>query len=131
MNASKLTTIFTLATLLVTLPLAAQPANTGKSRNDQKTLMKNWALSICFAQIAEDERTKKDAGATARAYLENSQQDMAAFEQIGKLVDKYVQLKYDGSDKANYNTMKCIDLFHSKELDRLVSRYVKNVRPLG
>jgi hypothetical protein len=126
MNTSKITVACALIALMVSQPLAAQPANSGTSRSDQKILMKNWALSICFARIAQDAQTKKDAGATARAYLENSQQGVEAFEQIGKLVDKYVKLQYGGSDKADYNTMKCIDLFHSKELDRLVSTYVKN-----
>ena len=126
MNATKVTILCVLVALMVSQPLAAQPTNSGTGRNGQKMLMKNWALSICFARIAQDERTKQDAGATARAYLENSQQGVEAFEQIGKLVDKYLALKYDGSVKSNYNTMKCIDLFHSKELDRLANTYVKN-----
>lgn len=128
MNTSKIAVACVLIALMVAQPLAAQPANSGTSSGDQKILMKNWALSICFARIAQDEQTKKDAGATARAYLENSQQSVEDFEQIGKLVDKYIKLKYGGSVKSDYNTMKCIDLFHSKELDRLVSAYVKNAR---
>ena len=106
-------------------PIAAQPIGTDTSRNAQKTTMKNWALSICFARIAKDEQTKKDAGNTARAYLENSQQDVEDFEKIGKLIDKYLALEYGGSVKSDYNTMKCIDLFHSKELDKLTTSLVK------
>jgi hypothetical protein len=128
MNTAKIMMACALAALISSQPLAAQPASSGKSKSDQKILMKNWALSICFAQITRDETTKKDASATARAYLENSQQGLEAFEQIGKLVNKYANLKYGGSDKSDYNTMKCIDLFHSKELDRLVSSHVKQGR---
>lgn len=117
-----------LAAFMAWQPLSAQPANTGTSRSDQKTLMKNWALSICFAQITKDEQTKKDAGATARAFLENSHQDIEDFEQIGKLVDEFIAVKYGGSDGSDYNTMKCIDLFHSKKLDQLTSKLVKTGR---
>jgi Type VI secretion system (T6SS), amidase immunity protein len=125
MNTSKITMLCVLVALLMPPLLAAQPSHTGTGKTAQKILMKNWALSSCFARITQDVQTKKDAGATARAYLENSQQDLAAFEQIGKLVDKYIMLKYGGSDNANYNTMKCIDLFHSKELDQLANKYIK------
>jgi hypothetical protein len=114
-----------LAVFMACQPLAAQPANTGRARVDQMTLMKDWALSICFARIAKDEQTKKDAGLTARAYLENSQQGVEDFDQIGKLVDEYVALKYAGSVDSDYNTMKCIDLFHSKKLNRLTSKLVR------
>ncbi|MEN9865255.1 MAG: hypothetical protein RL748_845 [Pseudomonadota bacterium] len=107
-------------------PIAAQPAFTGTSAQAQKTLMKNWALSICFARIASDEKTKKDAAATARAYLENSQQDVEDFAKIGKLVDQFLALPYAGSDKGDYQTMKCIDLFHSKELAHLTAQLVRH-----
>lgn len=125
MKNSKVTVACLLTALLAFQPLAAQPANTGRGKNDQKILMKNWALSICFARIAQDEQTKKDAGLTARAYLENSQQDVEDFEKIGKLVDEYIALNYGGSVKSEYNTMKCIDLFHSKKLDQLTTTLVK------
>lgn len=108
--------------MLVCHPVFAQPAFTGKGANDQKMLMKNWALSTCFARIAQDQATKTDAGLTASAYLENSQQDLEDFDKIDKIVDKYLAMKYGGSVQSNYNTMKCIDLFHSKDLDRLVSK---------
>lgn len=112
--------------LALALPLAqAQPAFTGKRASDQKMLMKNWALSACIARMAKDEGTRNDASSTASAFLENSQQDLEDFEQLGKLVDEYLALQYGGSVKSEYNTMKCIDLFHSRKLDQLASRLVK------
>lgn len=92
------------------------------SKYSQKTLLKNWALSICLAQVAQDERTAKDAGSTASAYLEFGHQDLAVYDEIRTLVAKYAALKYSGSIPSDFNTMKCIDLFHSKELDRLTAR---------
>lgn len=95
------------------------------SRYSQKTLLKNWALSICLAQVAQDERTAKDAGSTAGAYLEFGKQDLAVYDDLRALVAKYVALKYGGSVSSEFNTMKCIDLFHSKELDQVTSKAVK------
>lgn len=110
---------------LVPQTLSAQPIRAGAGRLAQKNLMKDWALSICFARITQDAQTKKDAGATARAYLENSRQSVEEFAEIGQLIDRYIALKYEGSDESSYNTMKCIDLFHSKELDKLSEKFVK------
>ena len=95
------------------------------AKYDQKTLLKNWALSRCFAQIAKDDKTAEDAGITASAYLEFGHQGIEAYDELRALVAKYKNLKYDGSVKSEYNTMKCIDLFHSKELDRLTTKLVR------
>ena len=91
----------------------------------QKTLLKNWALSVCLASIAKDPASKEDAGATASAYLEFGKQQIEAYDQLRKLVHQYVSRKYGGSIQSEFNTMKCIDLFHSKELDRLTTKLVK------
>lgn len=125
MKRQQIAIAFLLAATLVCQAVSAQPAFTGKGASDQKMLMKNWALGTCFARIAQDQATKTDAGLTASAYLENSQQDLEDFDKIDKIVDKYLAMKYGGSVQSNYNTMKCIDLFHSKELDRLVGKLVR------
>ncbi|WP_082485892.1 MULTISPECIES: T6SS amidase immunity protein Tai4 family protein [unclassified Acidovorax] len=105
----------------ITPPAFARPlAQT--SQYSQKTLLKNWALSICLAQVAQDERTAQDAASTAGAYLEFGHQDLVVYEQIRALVAKYVALQYGGSVPSEFKTMKCIDLFHSKELDQLTAR---------
>lgn len=119
------TAILWVVALMICPPALAQSGFTGKGIGDQKTLMKNWALSVCFARIARDKQTKEDAGLTASAYLENSRQSLEDFDKIEKIVDKFVALEYGGSVKSDYNTMKCIDLFHSKELDRLVTKLVR------
>ena len=88
----------------------------------QKTLLKNWALSVCLAKIAKDAVAREDANATASAYLEFGQQPLEAYEELGKLAERYANRKYGGMVKSDFNTMKCIDLFHSKELDRLAGK---------
>jgi hypothetical protein len=91
----------------------------------QKILFKNWTLSRCLAKAYPSPISKDDAEATASAFLEFSKFSLDANEKAEVLVDKFLSKKYDGAVKSNYNTMKCIDLFHSKELDNLAKMYVK------
>ncbi len=91
----------------------------------QKQLLKNWALSICFYGITKDQATKDDASSTASAYIEFGHQQMQVYHELGKLVKEFIAKKYDGSIPSDFNTMKCIDLYHSKELDQLVNKLLK------
>jgi hypothetical protein len=113
---------------------AAQPVQAEKSAPimkypiesySQKTLLKNWALSACLAQISKDDGAREDANATASAYLEFGRQRIEEYDQLMSLVEKYVNKNYAGSIKSDFNTMKCIDLFHSKELNDLANRFSK------
>jgi hypothetical protein len=114
--------IVAIAFILIAIAAQQVRAQPMTANYDQKTLLKNWTLSVCLAQIAQDVRTAEDAGLTASAYLEYGHQGVEAYDELRKLVGKYKNLKYGGSVKAEYNTMKCIDLFHSKELERLTAR---------
>lgn len=106
------------------------PSNPDPIRSySQQDLLKNWALSTCFAQTTHDEQTIKDAHAAAGGYLEFGHQGVAAYEALGELVKQFLGLTYvakpePGMEPPALNTMKCIDLFHSKELDRLTRRLV-------
>ena len=110
-------------------------AQTGESVNlsqnmtekySQKTLLKNWALSVCLAKVSKDTCTREDANATASAYLEFGRQPIEAYDALRELAEQYANRKYGGSIKSEFNTMKCIDLFHSKELDNLTSKLSRN-----
>ena len=94
-------------------------------RYSQKDLLENWALSVCLATVAEDAVTKADADATASAYMEYGRQDIEAYDQLRKLVERFTAQQYGGSIPSRFNTMKCIDLFHSKELDKLTGRLTR------
>lgn len=96
----------------------------------QQTLLKNWALSICFAQISSDKDLVEDANATAGAYFELGRQDLDAYSIIRMLVKN--SIKRESRSKPDIeqppvemNVMKCIDLLHSQELDRLTKRLTK------
>lgn len=88
----------------------------------QKTLLKNWVLSRCLGRVATDEKSRGDAYATASAYLEFGHQGMDVYKKLDVLIDKYAGKSYHGSIQSDFNTMKCIDLFHSKELDQVVNK---------
>jgi hypothetical protein len=101
----------------------AQESETAKY--SQKTLLKNWALSRCLAVVYADPTTKNDANATASAYLEYGKVSIEAYDELSALVNNYAKRSYGGSIKSDYNTMKCIDMFQSKELDRLANKLSK------
>ena len=114
-----------LATLCVVIFPVVQPVygQEGEARKySQKTLLKNWALSRCLGQVYLDGKAGKDANASTSAYLEFGRQPIQVYEALGVIVDKYANKKYAGSVQSEFNTMKCIDLFHSKELDDLSSK---------
>lgn len=125
-----------------TLPLAflfccsaamaqSPPANGGPQAHSatatysQKTLLKNWALSVCLARIAKTQDAKDDANAAAAAYMEFGKQQMGAYEALRELVGRYAERTYAGAVPSEWNTMKCIDLLHSQELDALATRLAR------
>jgi len=91
----------------------------------QKTLLKNWALSVCLARVAQSEADRADANAAAGGYLEFGRQPIEAYTPLRELALRYAQKHYEGSIPSDFNTMKCIDLFHSKELDALSTRLAR------
>jgi hypothetical protein len=88
----------------------------------QPALLKNWALSVCLATVAKDAADRQDANATASAYLEFGHQPIEAYDKLRALAEQYASKKYGGSIQSDFNTMKCIDLFHSKELNDLAGK---------
>lgn len=125
--------VITLAGVLAALSVSANAGATDSTGSSgpmtatysQKMLLKNWALSVCLAQVARDAGDKDDANATAGAYLEFGHQPVEAYDQIRDLAQQYAARTYAGSVKGEFNTMKCIDLFNSKELDRLAGKLAK------
>lgn len=102
------------------LILLSQPGFTKSSpieQYSQKTLLKNWALSRCLSQAYMDENVRADANASASAYLEFGSQPIEVYAELDKLIEKYLHATYKGSITSDFNTMKCIDLFHSAELE--------------
>jgi hypothetical protein len=109
--------------LALALPAHAEQGET--VRYSQKALLKSWALSRCLGEVNTDAGAKDDANATASALLERGRQPITVYESVGALVSKYASRKYEGSVKSDFNTLKCIDLFNSRELDALAGKLSK------
>ncbi|MDR1425189.1 MAG: type VI secretion system amidase immunity protein Tai4 [Azoarcus sp.] len=94
--------------------------------------LKNWVLSICFANIIKDDGdARHDAAMSAAGYFEFGNIRLEERDELILLVKKYIAKKYSGHfdlgiEPAELNTMKCIDLFHSIELDNLVTRMLED-----
>lgn len=82
-------------------------------------------MSVCLAYVATDQAARDDANASASAYMEFGRQDVAAYDALRALAQRYAKRTYSGSVPGQFNTMKCIDLFHSAELRRLVVKLSK------
>jgi hypothetical protein len=91
----------------------------------QKSLLKNWAFSVCLAKVSKTPEAKEDANATAGAYMEFGKQPIEAYDALRELADRYARRTYGGAVQSEFNTMKCIDLLHSKELDALAGKWVR------
>ncbi|WP_199779085.1 T6SS amidase immunity protein Tai4 family protein [Burkholderia sp. BE12] len=113
------------ATAVSQVTVAAPDSRSPGERYSQKTLLKNWALSVCLAQVAHSVRDRDDANAAASAYLEFGHPPIEAYDALRALARRYATRTYSGSIPASFNTMKCIDLFHSRELDMLADRLAK------
>lgn len=94
----------------------------------QKDLLRNWALSTCLAIVATDPALRADANATASAYMEFGHQAPEAYAALRELAENYAARRYSGSVEGRFDTMKCIDLFHSRELNSLATGLAKPPR---
>ncbi|MCL2714021.1 MAG: type VI secretion system amidase immunity protein Tai4 [Alphaproteobacteria bacterium] len=110
-------------------PGVAEDAVPPTSRFSQTELLKNWALTVCLGSVVRDDADKRDAGVSATAYFQFSHVAVENFAELRKLALQYAGRKYSGSVPGDYNIMKCIDLFHSKELDGMARRLVRKTVP--
>jgi hypothetical protein len=87
--------------------------------------LKNFALSTCIADGYKSDDVVKDSNAAAGGYLELGSFPFEAYEEAASLGKKFLAKDYQGKSGEQITLMKCIDLFHSKELDQLAKRYGK------
>lgn len=96
--------------------LAADP-----SQYSPQLIFKNWALSGCLSHALHSE----DAERAAAAYVEFGTTPIEGYAEGSKLIEKFLKKDYVAKEGGTLHTMKCIDLFHSKELDVLTRKYTK------
>jgi len=95
-------------------------------------VFKDMALSRCIGQAyAADATIKADADGAVSGYVEFNTFD---FEHGGKalnaLITRFLARHYGSfqGPAVKLNLMKCIDLYHSRELNALGMRYVSSPR---
>ncbi|YCI28669.1 type VI secretion system amidase immunity protein Tai4 [Erwinia sp. PK3-005] len=85
--------------------------------------IKNYALSVCVAKGYNSKEVKDDASAAARGYLEFGDYSLAAHSAVRKLVDEFLAKTYSSQSGESMILAKCIDVYHSAELESIVKKY--------
>jgi hypothetical protein len=87
--------------------------------------VKAYAFSSCICDaFPEDETTKREAAAAARGYFELGDFPVEAQAELIALGRKFLSKPYRSHlGEERLTLMKCIDLYHSSELDELSKKY--------
>lgn len=88
--------------------------------------LKNYALSACISDAYQAPEVVKDANAAASGYLELGTFPIEAHQEAIALAQAFLKREYFSRSGERLMLMKCIDFYHSKELDQLVRRYKRN-----
>jgi hypothetical protein len=112
----------------VFLVSCAHTKNDFKNTEQEKKMYKSWVLSRCLSTISITEVERQDALNSASAYLELSSFPVEAFTSATPLIAEFVARNYNGSIPGSFNTMKCIDLFYSDDLNKLFNENYKKLK---
>ncbi|MFB9262916.1 T6SS amidase immunity protein Tai4 family protein [Bradyrhizobium erythrophlei] len=110
--------------LIVPTTIGAKDANVRVEYSPAQYL-KNFALSTCIANGYKSDEVVKDGLATAGGYLELGSLAFEAYEEATSLGKQFLARDYQSKSGERLTLMRCIDLFHSKELDQLAKKYGK------
>jgi hypothetical protein len=80
-------------------------------------------LSSCIADGYHSTEVVSDSLAAASGYSELGSLPIEAYEEAASLGRRFLAKQYHSVSGAKLTLMKCIDLFHSRELERLAGRY--------
>ncbi len=125
--------------LLLSATLTAIAENSERSEIANRTNAVNYkdrALAYCITSAYEGSPAGKDASFTTSIYLEWTYYDLEKGNQaVDKLTNKYLRRKYYGTEEgyagAKFDLLKCIDMYHSLELEQQVRKYVGNPNGVG
>jgi hypothetical protein len=93
-----------------------------------KEILKNWTLIMCMKQLVNDPKDQENLSNLADSYFKFIQAPKEGFEKLRQMVSKYIALKYQNSIPGDFNIHKCVNLYHSKELERIVSEMDINAK---
>ena len=89
--------------------------------------LKNYALCTCIADGFQSNEVIKDAAAGARGYLEFGDLPLEAHTEATLLGRKFLARDYKSMTGQKLILMKCIDFYHSKELNELAAKYASTM----
>lgn len=117
--ALKIIKILTIMFALVSCNLAAKDTH----KYSAEEYFKNYALSTCIADGFESKEVVSEAAAAARGYLELGEYPLEAHTEATLLGRQFLKREYKSKSGAKLTIMKCIDFYHSHELDELAKKY--------
>lgn len=117
--AFKIITLFTIVLTLTSCNVVAK--NT--SKYSPKEFFKNYALSTCIADGFESKDVVSEAAAAARGYLELGEYPLDAHTEATILGRQFLRKEFKSKSGAKLTLMKCIDFYHSQELEELAKKY--------
>jgi hypothetical protein len=88
-----------------------------------KEYFKNFALSSCIADAFQTSEVKADAMAAASGYLELGEYPLEAHTEASLLGREFLKKDYRSFSGSSLILMKCIDFYHSKELESIATKY--------
>lgn len=112
-----------LTAVLATLMVTSGGQSTPRTKYTAAQYLKNFALSTCLADAFKSDEVIKEAAAAAGGYLELGALPLEAHTEATQLGRKFLEKEYKSISGQKLVVMKCIDFFHSSELDQLARKY--------
>jgi len=109
--------------ILLLLLTGCASAQADKPNYSGKEYFKNYALSTCIADGYQSQEIASDAAAAARGYLEFGDLSLEAHTEATLLGREYLKKEYKSKSGAALVLMKCIDFYHSDELEALYKKH--------
>ena len=114
------------AAMFLVMPSIVDAEYTGsRVRYSAAEYLKDFALSVCISNGYKSEQVVKDSLQAAGGYLELGSFPIDAYDEAEKLGKTFLAKNYESKQGGQITLMKCIDLFHSKELKQLIKKYSK------
>jgi len=114
---------FSFACSLALVSSACYGDGTEKKHYTPIQYLKNYALSSCIADGYQSKDVVNDASAGANGYMELGSLGIDAYNEAAVLGRKFLAKEYLSKSGEKLILMKCIDFYHSKELDRVARKY--------
>jgi hypothetical protein len=105
--------------------LAGAAADGVRAKYSPVQYLKNFALSVCLADGYASGEAEKDSLAVASGYSELGDLPFEAYEEAESLARTFLAKEYKSVSGQRLILMKCVDLFHSRELDQIAKKYSK------